>query len=281
LRPSPPPPAGAASAGGGGGGGGGGGEGAGAAAAASAAAAAAAPPPPPTAPRAALTHSGVPFAMHPASDGLAAHPFYAPPPMMGGGGAAGGAAAAAAAAAAAGGGHGPLRPLLPHPQHQQQQLLFPQVQASPYFDVAGGPGGVAAATAAGALGRPVGAPDERSPWHPQAVYPYRLPSMVPVLDGAGRSYGAPYYGGLGASAALAPGGLGPGPRARGRGGGGEALATLEAMDKAAETYVLCHHGIRSRSVADALVRGGWERVINVEGGIHAYALEVDSSVGTY
>lgn len=64
-------------------------------------------------------------------------------------------------------------------------------------------------------------------------------------------------------------------------GGGEALATLEAMDKAAETYVMCHHGIRSRTVADALVRGGWENVINVEGGIHAYALEVDSSVGTY
>lgn len=65
------------------------------------------------------------------------------------------------------------------------------------------------------------------------------------------------------------------------GGGGAALATLEAMDKDAETYVLCHHGIRSRSVADALVRGGWARVINVEGGIHAYATEVDPSVGTY
>ncbi|GAB0492569.1 hypothetical protein MMPV_003836 [Pyropia vietnamensis] len=65
------------------------------------------------------------------------------------------------------------------------------------------------------------------------------------------------------------------------GGAGTALATLEAMDKDAETYVLCHHGIRSRSVADALVRGGWARVINVEGGIHAYATEVDPSVGTY
>lgn len=65
------------------------------------------------------------------------------------------------------------------------------------------------------------------------------------------------------------------------GGGSAALATLEAMDKDAETYVLCHHGIRSRSVADALVRGGWARVINVEGGIHAYATEVDPSVGTY
>lgn len=67
----------------------------------------------------------------------------------------------------------------------------------------------------------------------------------------------------------------------GGGGGGGAPATLEGMDKDAETYVLCHHGIRSRNVADALVRGGWSHVINVEGGIHAYATEVDPSVGTY
>ena len=46
-------------------------------------------------------------------------------------------------------------------------------------------------------------------------------------------------------------------------------------------YVLCHHGSRSAQVTMWLVQQGWKNVINVRGGIDAYAREVDRSVGLY
>lgn len=54
-----------------------------------------------------------------------------------------------------------------------------------------------------------------------------------------------------------------------------------AQDKAAEIVVLCHHGNRSMQVAMWLRQQGWENVYNLAGGIHAYALQVDRSVGVY
>ena len=46
-------------------------------------------------------------------------------------------------------------------------------------------------------------------------------------------------------------------------------------------YVLCHHGNRSMQVTMWLAQQGYKNVINVSGGIDAYARQVDSSVGFY
>ncbi|KAJ1292495.1 hypothetical protein BS78_02G395700 [Paspalum vaginatum] len=48
-----------------------------------------------------------------------------------------------------------------------------------------------------------------------------------------------------------------------------------------DTYVLCHHGMRSMQVAKWLQSQGFKKVYNVTGGIHAYAVKADSSVPTY
>jgi len=46
-------------------------------------------------------------------------------------------------------------------------------------------------------------------------------------------------------------------------------------------YVMCHHGSRSAQVTAWLAQRGWKNVVNVRGGIDAYARMVDSSVGLY
>ena len=46
-------------------------------------------------------------------------------------------------------------------------------------------------------------------------------------------------------------------------------------------YVICHHGTRSMQVTDWLTQQGYKNVLNVSGGIDAYAREVDSAVGFY
>lgn len=48
-----------------------------------------------------------------------------------------------------------------------------------------------------------------------------------------------------------------------------------------DTYVLCHHGMRSLQVARWLQTQGFKRVFNIAGGIHAYSLQADTTVPTY
>jgi rhodanese-related sulfurtransferase len=52
------------------------------------------------------------------------------------------------------------------------------------------------------------------------------------------------------------------------------------LDPASETVVICHHGNRSSYVTQALQRAGFERVLNLEGGLDAYS-SVDESVPRY
>jgi rhodanese-related sulfurtransferase len=52
------------------------------------------------------------------------------------------------------------------------------------------------------------------------------------------------------------------------------------LDPAAETVVICHHGLRSAYVTQALNRAGFSSVVNLEGGLDAYA-DVDDSVPRY
>ncbi|KAK2431424.1 co-factor for nitrate, reductase and xanthine dehydrogenase [Trifolium repens] len=53
------------------------------------------------------------------------------------------------------------------------------------------------------------------------------------------------------------------------------------FDLQKDTYVLCHHGIRSLQVARWLQSKGFRKVYNIFGGIHAYAEHVNPSVPTY
>lgn len=45
--------------------------------------------------------------------------------------------------------------------------------------------------------------------------------------------------------------------------------------------VMCHHGGRSERVAGFLVSRGFENVVNVDGGIDAYARTVDAKIPRY
>lgn len=58
-------------------------------------------------------------------------------------------------------------------------------------------------------------------------------------------------------------------------------AVLDQLDPQRETVVICHHGIRSRMVAGALERAGFTNVINLEGGVEAWAQDVDPSMKRY
>jgi adenylyltransferase/sulfurtransferase len=49
----------------------------------------------------------------------------------------------------------------------------------------------------------------------------------------------------------------------------------------AEIIVMCHHGGRSAAAQDFLRRQGFTNVLNLVGGINAYAIQVDDSLATY
>ncbi len=46
-------------------------------------------------------------------------------------------------------------------------------------------------------------------------------------------------------------------------------------------YIMCHHGSRSVQVTMWLAQQGYKNIFNVQGGIDAYARQVDRSVGMY
>lgn len=48
-----------------------------------------------------------------------------------------------------------------------------------------------------------------------------------------------------------------------------------------DIVVICHHGIRSRQVAMFLEHYGYEKVINLRGGLDAWARELDPAMATY
>jgi rhodanese-related sulfurtransferase len=61
----------------------------------------------------------------------------------------------------------------------------------------------------------------------------------------------------------------------------EAALPEPIKDRAAEIYVICHHGVRSADVTRWLRKQGWSNVHSVRGGIDAYAAQIDRSVGFY
>lgn len=53
------------------------------------------------------------------------------------------------------------------------------------------------------------------------------------------------------------------------------------LDPHKETYVLCHHGMRSAQMCQWLMAQGFTQVHNIQGGIEAYSVIVDSSIPRY
>jgi len=56
---------------------------------------------------------------------------------------------------------------------------------------------------------------------------------------------------------------------------------LAELNPARETVVICHHGVRSYHAARFLEHNGFTNVINLTGGVDAWAKEADPTMPTY
>ena len=62
---------------------------------------------------------------------------------------------------------------------------------------------------------------------------------------------------------------------------GELPNKLNDIQKDKAIVVICHHGIRSRSACMYLHQNGINNLLNLHGGIDAWAKEIDSNMPTY
>jgi rhodanese-related sulfurtransferase len=56
---------------------------------------------------------------------------------------------------------------------------------------------------------------------------------------------------------------------------------VHELDPTREWVVLCHHGIRSAMAARYLAGQGFDRVVNLSGGIDAWSVRIDPSLPRY
>jgi len=56
---------------------------------------------------------------------------------------------------------------------------------------------------------------------------------------------------------------------------------IDSLDRQREIVVICHHGIRSRSVGNYLEQAGFSSIINLSGGVDQWAKTVDQQMATY
>ena len=62
---------------------------------------------------------------------------------------------------------------------------------------------------------------------------------------------------------------------------GQVPARLNELDPQRETVVVCHHGVRSLRVAYFLASHGFSKLYNLQGGVDAWAREIDPAMHTY
>ena len=62
---------------------------------------------------------------------------------------------------------------------------------------------------------------------------------------------------------------------------GEVPERHKALPRDAPLVVLCHHGMRSLNVVQYLETKGFQNAINLAGGIHAWAVDVDPEMKQY
>jgi len=61
----------------------------------------------------------------------------------------------------------------------------------------------------------------------------------------------------------------------------DGLVALEALDKTEPIVLYCHHGIRSMQAAQQLLGKGFKRVYNLDGGIDAWSIHIDTAIPRY
>ncbi len=62
---------------------------------------------------------------------------------------------------------------------------------------------------------------------------------------------------------------------------GQIPARLQELDPQRETVVVCHHGVRSLRVAYFLASHGFSKLYNLQGGVDAWAREIDPAMHKY
>lgn len=62
---------------------------------------------------------------------------------------------------------------------------------------------------------------------------------------------------------------------------GQIPARLDELDPRRETVVVCHHGVRSLRVAHFLESRGFRNLYNLQGGVDAWAREIDPAMHKY
>jgi len=62
---------------------------------------------------------------------------------------------------------------------------------------------------------------------------------------------------------------------------GQIPTKLEQLNPKQEIVVICHHGIRSAQVCRYLEHQGFEQMINLSGGVEAWAQDVDTNMAVY
>ena len=61
----------------------------------------------------------------------------------------------------------------------------------------------------------------------------------------------------------------------------EVPSAMQDIDPDEEVVVICHHGIRSRAVANYLTQQDYSKVINLSTGIDGWAKDIDTSMPIY
>ena len=61
----------------------------------------------------------------------------------------------------------------------------------------------------------------------------------------------------------------------------ELPARLSGLDQSRRTVIICHHGARSLQVASYLAGTGFRDIMNLEGGVDAWARTVDPDMQQY
>ncbi|QSA97194.1 rhodanese-like domain-containing protein [Methylococcus sp. EFPC2] len=61
----------------------------------------------------------------------------------------------------------------------------------------------------------------------------------------------------------------------------EVFLKADDLDPDQETVVICHHGLRSAQIANFLIGKGFRHVVNLQGGVAAWANTVDPHMPTY
>jgi rhodanese-related sulfurtransferase len=62
---------------------------------------------------------------------------------------------------------------------------------------------------------------------------------------------------------------------------GALIGQEQELPRGRPLIVICHTGRRSLTATQHLRRLGWSQAVNLRGGVEAYALEVDPSMGRY